>query len=635
MSTQKKSNLLEFLTTEKYEDLNIFHKMNCNKTDFELMRFILKFLLETNNEYVVINYIIQDFHDKRFMGLEGDLKATEELLSENISSKELLKTDIELSYFENDKNDFKYLKFLKNMKNLISIGWVSVYNEEKNIEDEYSFLNKRIFISNEFLELLNKGEITIPEIIEIDKYKNYDEYLNDQFIYIENIINLNKMVKNGIDSKKSPIYKNLNSYIKKLEKNIIKRSIDNAFHNKLINFCQEHKLTEVETLILISLIKQEYFTDEQEYIDIENDLAFLIDKEKEMSSTDFRKYIYTSNLLKNDIIKLEKLVNPLTGQLNYIYYIEENTLILLSFDNNNIEETHENDRVKKIQLFYNSVKSSPIFEIIESEITLNDVILNKDTEEVLYSLIKQTNKTVIDRLIKWGIKKDGNDIESKIIFHGKPGTGKTMAAVAFANSIGKKIISFDCSKLLSMYVGESEKNVKEIFNTYTKIVKETGIKPILLLNEADQFLSKRNENPNGSSDNMHNQMQNIFLEQIERFDGIIIATTNLIDNIDKAFSRRFNYKIEFKTPSKIEREKIWKLHLPKDADYEEGFEVNKLITQELTGGQIDLIVKNTAYKVAVREEELIFKIEDFMDEIKKEVKSSFEGSEKVVGFTNH
>jgi SpoVK/Ycf46/Vps4 family AAA+-type ATPase len=134
---------------------------------------------------------------------------------------------------------------------------------------------------------------------------------------------------------------------------------------------------------------------------------------------------------------------------------------------------------------------------------------------------------------------------------------------------------------------------------------------------------------------MHNQMQNIFLEQIERFDGIIIATTNLIDNIDKAFSRRFNYKIEFKTPSKIEREKIWKLHLPKDADYEEGFEVNKLITQELTGGQIDLIVKNTAYKVAVREEELIFKIEDFMDEIKKEVKSSFEGSEKVVGFTNH
>ena len=72
----------------------------------------------------------------------------------------------------------------------------------------------------------------------------------------------------------------------------------------------------------------------------------------------------------------------------------------------------------------------------------------------------------------------------------------------------------------------------------------------MLLNEADQFLSSRASGGMSSSDKMHNQMQNIFLEQIERFDGILIATTNLLENLDKAFSRRFNYKIEFIKPNK-------------------------------------------------------------------------------------
>jgi len=129
---------------------------------------------------------------------------------------------------------------------------------------------------------------------------------------------------------------------------------------------------------------------------------------------------------------------------------------------------------------------------------------------------------------------------------------------------------------------------------------------------------------------MHNQMQNIFLEQIEKFEGILIATTNLLDNIDKAFSRRFNYKIEFKKPNKKERKRLWHFMLPENADYNEKFSVEELSKYELTGGQINLIIRNTAYKVAIREESL-FSVQDFVEEIEKEIGSSFDG-DKSMGF---
>ncbi|MCK5853600.1 MAG: ATP-binding protein, partial [Sulfurovaceae bacterium] len=182
-----------------------------------------------------------------------------------------------------------------------------------------------------------------------------------------------------------------------------------------------------------------------------------------------------------------------------------------------------------------------------------------------------------------------------------------------------------------MYVGESEKNVRKIFDDFKILSKKAKVDPILLLNEADQFLSARSEGTGSSADKMHNQMQNIFLEQIEQFEGILIATTNLLDNIDKAFSRRFNHKVEFKKPDRDQRERLWHFMLLEKASYEEDFDVAQLATHALTGGQIDLIVRNTAYKVAVREES-VFSIKDFEEEIKKELGSSFESDEKSMGF---
>jgi len=276
------------------------------------------------------------------------------------------------------------------------------------------------------------------------------------------------------------------------------------------------------------------------------------------------------------------------------------------------------------------VEEQEIFEFIKPTTDLSDVVLHPKTRDTLNTIIKQVDKEVFAKLKAWGIKDKRKGIDARIIFYGCAGTGKTMTAISLAKTLKRPILSFDCSKILSMYVGESEKNVRKIFDDFKTLSKKAKVDPILLLNEADQFLSSRIEGVGSGADKMHNQMQNIFLEQIERFEGILIATTNLLDNIDKAFSRRFNYKIEFKKPDKKQRKRLWHFMLPENADYDEEFSVDELSKYDLTGGQINLIIRNTAYKVAIRDESL-FTVQDFLEEIEKELGSSFDGG-KSMGF---
>jgi len=135
----------------------------------------------------------------------------------------------------------------------------------------------------------------------------------------------------------------------------------------------------------------------------------------------------------------------------------------------------------------------------------------------------------------------------------------------------------------SKYVGESEQNVRKIFDTFKELSQKTKSEPVLLLNEADQFLSTRVSESGSSSDKMHNQMQNIFLEQIEKFNGVLIATTNMLDSIDPAFSRRFDYKIEFSNPDFKQRAQLWQKLLPESAVYEENFSIEELAKYKLSG----------------------------------------------------
>ena len=105
------------------------------------------------------------------------------------------------------------------------------------------------------------------------------------------------------------------------------------------------------------------------------------------------------------------------------------------------------------------------------------------------------------------------------------------------------------SQIKSCWVGESEKNIKGLFDNYRELVKKSEVTPILLFNEADAIIGVRKEGAQSAVDKMENSLQNIILQEMETLDGIMIATTNLQENMDKAFERRFLYKIKFDRPT--------------------------------------------------------------------------------------
>ena len=189
------------------------------------------------------------------------------------------------------------------------------------------------------------------------------------------------------------------------------------------------------------------------------------------------------------------------------------------------------------------------------------------------------------------LKESGFRCGFTCLFYGMPGTGKTETVLQLAKETGRDIMQVNISEIKSMWVGESEKNIKALFDNYRNKVKECKLTPILLFNEADAIIGKRQEGAERAVDKMENSIQNIILQEMETLDGILIATTNLAQNMDKAFERRFLYKIKFTKPTIEARMSIWREMIPTllEAD------IHALaVKYDFSGGQIENIARHYA-----------------------------------------
>lgn len=148
------------------------------------------------------------------------------------------------------------------------------------------------------------------------------------------------------------------------------------------------------------------------------------------------------------------------------------------------------------------------------------------------------------------------------LFDGEPGTGKTEEAKQLAIISGKPLMVADAAKLNGMWIGESEKALRGLFRTLRYVGALSDSAPILLFNEADGIIFKRNANTQTSAGISYNTCQGILLQELENFEGVFIATTNLPGAIDPAFINRFTDKIHFPMPDAKVRESIWKSQLP-------------------------------------------------------------------------
>ena len=174
------------------------------------------------------------------------------------------------------------------------------------------------------------------------------------------------------------------------------------------------------------------------------------------------------------------------------------------------------------------------------------------------------------------------------LFYGAPGTGKTETVLQIARQTGRDLMQVDIAGLRDKWVGESEKNIKAVFAQYRRLCQTCEVMPILFFNEADAIINKRTENVERSVEKMDNAMQNIILQEIEDLDGILIATTNLTSNLDKAFERRFLYKVEFHKPNTEVKTKIWRSMI-KDISIDDA---RQLATRfDFSGGQIENIAR--------------------------------------------
>lgn len=182
------------------------------------------------------------------------------------------------------------------------------------------------------------------------------------------------------------------------------------------------------------------------------------------------------------------------------------------------------------------------------------------------------------------------------LFYGSPGTGKTETAYQIARATGRDIFRADVDKIKSRWVGESEQNIKKLFDRYRSICKRSTLAPILLFNEADAVLGVRMEGATRAVDKMENSIQNIILQEMESLEGIMIATTNLTSNLDKAFERRFLYKIQFNRPTVEARIKIWQAMLPLLTENE----AHTIASQfDLSGGEIENIIRKYTVKATL------------------------------------
>ncbi len=226
-----------------------------------------------------------------------------------------------------------------------------------------------------------------------------------------------------------------------------------------------------------------------------------------------------------------------------------------------------------------SPEKIPARKLIFSPTEMKQLYLLKDVLQPVQ--FRQTQKRLEEKNLPKGIAA---------LLHGAPGTGKTEVVKQIARETNREIMKVDISQSKSMWFGESEKVVKKIFTDYKSFMDDSDETPILFLNEADAIISKRGNTSSSNTRQTENAIQNILLEELENFEGILIATTNLAHNLDSAFERRFLFKILFNPPDLSIRAEIWKLKLPSLSIEDCNFLAENF---NFSGGQIDNIIRKS------------------------------------------
>jgi AAA+ superfamily predicted ATPase len=237
----------------------------------------------------------------------------------------------------------------------------------------------------------------------------------------------------------------------------------------------------------------------------------------------------------------------------------------------------------------------------------NDIFRKKllfnESEQKQYTLIESSIKNVAFKKIQANLSNKGLPKGITVLLHGEPGTGKTETVLQMAKASKRDVFKVDISNTKSPWFGESQSKIKKVFSSYKRVKEKAKVCPILFINEADGLFSKRKDSNSSSVAQTENEIQNILLEELENFDGILFATTNIINNFDIAFDRRFLFKFHLPKPDLQLRVNLWKSKIKK-------LKFNQYETLaknfDFSGGEIDNIVRKIEIFEILNQDRLTF-----------------------------
>lgn len=507
-----------------------------------------------------------------------------------------------------------YIK-IRNIRNELKIEHMALWLIY--LERIHALRNKEILISkpqdDESSEFMNNEIAINPKILNaIIQNKPYDYYLKmkkefkdilDLFSYIDDICFDNERTYYRNRFKKPDNQKDTEEIVEKIIQLLQRHN-----HFPFIQFLLSLKL-EAEDLILYVIIIWDFIRGKR------RSSAQRILDSLGFSEVKTLRYVQRLRSGKNQLIEdnlIERqdsdedehpLFSLAAGDDLYFTLSEKSIEFLFEY------EVIARDTKKKAKRFKHKNKNNIIPAGSIKEIKLFFPKKSATNIENIYEALNDERmKGIQARLEEQGMPKG-----ICILFYGYPGTGKTESVKQIARKTGRDLYWVNLSETKSMWYGQTEKLVRKIFTDYQEYAETCEKTPILVLNEADALLSKRKE-VDRSIDQTENTIQNIILEEMENFNGILIATTNMLLNLDKAFERRFLFKVEFMKPSMKIRAKIWqsKLSFLSQEDCEELAE-----KYEFSGGEIDNIAKKCIiYEVINGRKPNFFEIESFCEEEK-------------------
>lgn len=275
------------------------------------------------------------------------------------------------------------------------------------------------------------------------------------------------------------------------------------------------------------------------------------------------------------------------------------------------------DIEQSIAQYYRSF-SGGLAKPVTKRFTMEDLVLEDRTKEQLYHLCHQvTYRNLVGE--KWGFYKKrsyGNGLCA--LFHGPPGTGKTMAAQVIADELNLELYRIDLSQMFSKYIGETQKHISDLF-AWAK-----DINALLFFDEADAFFSRRTQIRDANDRHANSEIAHL-LQQMEEYEGISILATNLKNHMDEAFRRRIQMMVYFPLPTPALRRLLWEKAVPPDAPVSQEIDWGFLAEHfELPGSEIKQVVLDAAFYAAAGRGQIQ------MEDIKKALKTCFEKYGRVL-----